>query len=166
MPASAYLPSSLLLDSTLSPFPGSTPYPPAKQWMKKFPSCSKLPIAFYLGCSTLNAGRPSSAPLQVCPRSVLCFPPKIFPGHIFLPKLRYLSHSQSHPKALRPDDVHWNGCNGCSVYTTNPPGFLPGRRVNSLDTPLTPFLLYFAYGNPNPSEGSVGITNPRQIGGP
>ncbi|KAJ7798751.1 hypothetical protein B0H14DRAFT_3544053 [Mycena olivaceomarginata] len=32
---------------------------------RKIPSCSKLPIALYLGCSTFNAGRPSSAPLQV-----------------------------------------------------------------------------------------------------
>jgi hypothetical protein len=43
------------------------------------------------------------------------------------------------------------------------------RRVISLiflDSPLSLFPLYFAYGNPNPSEGSVGITSPRQIGGP
>ncbi|KAJ7798733.1 hypothetical protein B0H14DRAFT_2617627 [Mycena olivaceomarginata] len=97
MPASVtYLPSSLLLDSTLSPFPGSTPYPPAKQWKK-------------------NSFVQQTA-------------------HSPLPRLQ---HPQ---RALRPDGVHWNGCNGCSVYTTKPPGFLLGRRVNSLDTPLSPFF--------------------------
>ncbi|KAJ7440569.1 hypothetical protein FB451DRAFT_1191477 [Mycena latifolia] len=40
---------------------------------EKFPSCSKLPIAFYLGCSTLNAGRPS-APFQVS--AVFSIPPQ------------------------------------------------------------------------------------------
>ncbi|KAJ7805585.1 kinase-like domain-containing protein [Mycena olivaceomarginata] len=131
-----------LTDAATPVPPCSTPYPPAKQWKEFFSLCRKLPIALYLGCSTLNAGRPSSAPLQV---SVAFSIP---------------------PQNATPRCVHWNGCNGRSAYTTNPPGFLPGRRVNSLDTPLSPFLLYFAYGNPNPSEGSVGITSPRQIGGP
>jgi hypothetical protein len=148
MPVSAtYLPSSLLLDSTLSPFPGSTPYPPAKQWKKN----SFVQQTAYTPLPRLQ--HPQRGSPFVCPTPGLSpfrslFPSKNIPRSHFLPKLRYPSYSQSHPKALRPDGVHWNGRNGCSVYTTYPPGLLPGRRVNSLDTPLSPFLLYFAYGSP------------------
>ncbi|KAJ7704278.1 hypothetical protein B0H14DRAFT_3903618 [Mycena olivaceomarginata] len=64
MPASATYLSSLLVQ--LYPFPLSRlDSIPARQTMEGFFSlCRKLPIALYLGCSTLNAGRPSSAPLQ------------------------------------------------------------------------------------------------------
>ncbi|KAJ7809389.1 hypothetical protein B0H14DRAFT_1500730 [Mycena olivaceomarginata] len=106
-----------------------------------FSLCRKLPIALYLGCSTLHAGRPSSAPLQVCPHSLL--PSKNIPRSHFPPETQVgPSYSQSHPKALRPDGVHWNGCNGCSVYTTYPPGFLPGRRVILLYSSTLRYLLF------------------------
>ncbi|KAJ7765545.1 hypothetical protein B0H14DRAFT_3165339 [Mycena olivaceomarginata] len=64
MPASAtYLPS-LLLDSTPPPpFQARLHTRPPNNG-RKIPSCSKLPIALYPGCSTLNAGGSSSVPLQ------------------------------------------------------------------------------------------------------
>ncbi|KAJ7809408.1 hypothetical protein B0H14DRAFT_3881024 [Mycena olivaceomarginata] len=49
-----------------------------------------------------------------------------------------------------------------SVYDETA-GFLPGKRINSLiflSTPLSPVLLYFAYGNPTPSEGECGDYEP------
>jgi hypothetical protein len=82
----------------------STPYPPAKPWKKN----SFVQQTAYSPLPRLQ--HPQRGSSFVCPtpglsHSVLCFPPKIFPGHIFLPKLRYLLCSQFHPKVLRPDGV-------------------------------------------------------------
>ncbi|KAJ7846317.1 hypothetical protein B0H14DRAFT_3138798 [Mycena olivaceomarginata] len=71
--SATYLLSSLLLDSIPVPLSRLDSIPARQTMEEKFPSCSKLPIALYLGCSTLNAGRLSSAPLQV---SVVFSPPQ------------------------------------------------------------------------------------------
>ncbi|KAF8182238.1 hypothetical protein K438DRAFT_1163636 [Mycena galopus ATCC 62051] len=74
----------------------------------------------------------SCTPLARCPLST----PVAF-------RLLQSTSSQFRPKALPPDGVHQNGCNGFGVYAMNPPELLPGRRVNPLtflDIPPSPFL--------------------------
>ncbi|KAJ7326450.1 hypothetical protein DFH08DRAFT_340166 [Mycena albidolilacea] len=151
----------LLLDSTLSPFPRLTPYPPAKQWKKNSfvqqTAYSPLP----------RPQHPQRGSPFVCPTPGLSPFRSFFPPH-FPPETQVSVVFSIPPQSATS---RWRPLERVQrmqrVYdkTARVPARKAGKFSIFPDTPLSPFLLYFAYGNPNPSEGSVRIPSPRQIGG-